>query len=280
MSLGGLVAGGLAIGQATGGLDALMKELGLSNDSWSLEPCAEDVQRGFPKNAVVGQYPPEDVTWRYSARAARTGGLTDDPVLTPTGSDAVGVSFRSSYVPSHAFTNVTPLVDQIASFTRIHPSLHRPPYLLWTFGGRTVRCRIASFQPTLRGVWEITGNARAWDFQIELEKVPDAPTGIDRTVPGEKPRETLHYTLKGVETPEWAALLYLRDPDMGVKVRQRNVAFFPEPTAGDDVAVLEHDHPDMQGAIKPRGVPFASRDGIARLEDLCSLRMDDHAGRG
>ena len=25
----------------------------------------------------------------------------------------------------------------------------------------------------------------------------------------------------------WAALLYLRDPDLGVKVRQRNVTFFP-----------------------------------------------------
>lgn len=278
MSIGPVLAGGLAVAQATGALDALMKELGLSNDSWELKPCTEDVQRGFPKDSVPGQYPPEDVSFQYTATAARSGIYTDDPTVTPTGSDVVGLTFRSMFNPPHAFTDVTPIEDRLVLFTRRHPSLGRQPYLLWTFGKRTMRCRLASLNVTKMGVWPLTGNPKCITVQIGLEKVPDAPTGIDRTVPGERPRETLHYVLGGVETPEWAALVHLRDPDLGVKVRQRNVGFYPEPVAGDSLDVLDHDHPDMQGAIKPASVALGSREAIDRLEALCALRMNDLAG--
>jgi len=263
--------------QKTGIADKLLSALGVHDDVWTIQVAPEDMIRGAgPLNGLlVSQTQPQDLSYTYEGRGSATDMAGDyDPQMTPTGRNVVGVSFRALFAADHAFEDLRPIKDALVALTDKAPTIGRKPICLWDYAGETFRCWVRSVRvSTDYGYFPVSGNPRAIGFEITLEKA--AARSLDTTDPNERERETTWYTLRAGESPELLAWRRLGDPDLGVKVRQINRDLFPEPAVGDRVKVYDATHSAMRGAIRPLAVPFATREGLERIEALAQLRMSE-----
>jgi hypothetical protein len=268
-----LVGLGYGVMRATGGWDKLMAALGMKSDVWTLRVCDEDSMKSAAVKdlIVVSQYPPENMKWSIKLKSGRTISLNDDcPPVIPLGGEPDGVTFSAQFNSESAFDDLTPTWDAIELFARNDSVLGRRPVLIWTWGKRTLRCILSSLDIGIpHGHHMLTGFPRDLSFEISLEK--SVTYGLDYM--GTKEKESIYHTLAAGETPELVAWRYLGDPMLGVKIRQLNDQYSPEPGIGARLKVLEATHSKMRGAVRPRSAAFGSPKGMQRFEDLYWLRM-------
>lgn len=229
---------------------------------------------------VVGQTRPEGWTVRRKVDLARVDAVNDyDPLRAPTGGEVEAVTFQArfvsgnDYITGGAWTDLTPIQKRLEGWLKRADSLGRVPLLRHTYGANEFDVWLTGLSTSYpSGHWPATDNPVEIAFSIEL--TPAGSHDLDIIDPTEPERETVYHTLSQGETPELLGLLLHGDPLAGVLVRQTNreVVWF-EP--GDVVKVLDPNHSEMRRAIRPAGVPFATLDGLERLEALAQLRLGD-----
>lgn len=272
-----IAGAGLGVLQRTGALDKLLSKLGFQPDVWILQVDRADLNRGASAedNAIVSQTAPENITWTLSGQTSRRKMVGDyAPPTMPAGGDPETCTFSATFVASHAYEDLRPLRNAMEALWKRDANLGRRPVCLFTYGGKTFRCYLSSLTTrTPQGHWYASGNPIAYQFDLTLEAANHR--SLDRTVPGAPERETSYWTLKAGENVDLVAWQMYGDASLGPKVRQINASMYPEPVTGDRLRLLDRTHSEMQGAVKPRAIPFATSAGVARLEALAQLRLED-----
>jgi len=279
MSVAPIAGMGLGVLQRTGALDKIMSKLGFRPDVWTLQVDGADFIRGAGafENAVVSQTPPDNIAWTLSGQTTRRKMVGDyAPPTMAAGGDPETCTFGALFVAGHAYEDLEPLRLALEAFWKKDANLGRRPVCLFSYGKRTFRCYLSNLgTKTPHGHWEASGNPIAYQFDITLEAANHR--SLDRTTPGERERETMYWTLRASETPELVAWRVYGDASLGVRVRQLNADLYPSPAVGDRLRLLDRTHSDMQGAIKPRAVPFGTSAGVARFEAIAQARLEEEA---
>lgn len=269
-----LVGLGYGVMRMTGGWDKLMSALGMKSDVWTLRVCDEDGMKSaaLKDMGIVSQYPPENFKLSLKLKSGRTVSLNDQcPPVIPLGGEPSSISFTATFNSESAFDDLTPIQSALFLLASNDDVLGRRPVLIFTYGRLTLRC-ILSGEVGVgypHGHHFLTGNPRDMTFDMSLEK--SVTYGLDYM--GTKEKESIYHTLAAGETPELLAWRYLGDPLLGVKIRQFNRQYNPEPGIGDRLKVLEATHSKMRGAVRPRSPAFGTPKGMQRFEELYWLRM-------
>lgn len=261
--------------KSRGAVDKLLELLGVSPDTWTLSVEDRDKTRApeFKDLVIVGQGRPESVSHTVSLRSGRKISMGDyTPPAVTVGANVESVSFDALFAASSFIDDLDEIRTAIDSLRKPNKSLGRPPVVIWTHGSFTFRSQVIGVKTGFPHGVMVSGKHRAIHFSISLDA--SNLDGLD-VADGAKEPETIHHILRTGETPELAAFRHLGDPNLGIKIREHNPTFLPEPTIGDSLKVLSRTHSKMRGPLTPSAAPFRTPAGRARLEALIVARMGE-----
>ena len=247
---------------------------GLSNKTWSL---VVDETSSLPnvKYEVIGQTRPTNwnVAYQSNVGVSSTLGSYDPPTL-PTGSSPTKFSFSAEFVPKHAFDDISSITSSLEKMMRKDSNLNRQPLLLFSHADYNEHVWLTGLSVSIPdGVWKLSGYPIRTRVDITLTVARSRDLEFfDPTSP--EPSTTYH-TLGQGESPESAALIYLGDPLLGVKIRQNNPQYI-DPVAGDRLKILPAAHSKMRGRIRPKSVCLKSTVAVRRFDTLAALRFSDN----
>lgn len=225
---------------------------------------------------LEGQFQPEggaDVSDSPALSETATAGAATPVVQFVHGGKRV-VRISSSFYSLHQLDDIGPKLDALERLGARDATLGRCPRVSFTWGQITIE-GFAYADRKIVGWWPLSGWARGVEFTLTItEALPLDVTGTGSTSSG----ETQHVTLAAGETFELLGARHLGSALKGELIRRENPDLAAGEAAGDQVKILEADHPRFRVTkIRPLAPCFLDRGDSGAtwqpvIEDLAATR--------
>jgi hypothetical protein len=212
------------------------------------EGGVEDLQPGvFATAGSVGSSAPDTQWIRSGARTKR---------------------LRDSFVSRDMSDDLRPIRRKLERLRERDPALLRPPLISLTWGDQELTGLAIDVRITEDGRWT-SGLPRRITVEIVVQATQRPSATIGATPTG----ETTYVTLGAGQVLESLAAQLYGDASRGELIRRQNPELASRlELAGDLVKVLEADHPDARGTVRPLSAPFLSDGWEDLVNELAAQR--------